>query len=88
MEGYTTRKSSHLPKMKKRMRTYIASFDNFLFKIEEEVSDVGAYLYIYKNHKCIYDSLQNDIATCKELALEEYGVSLSYWVECDSDKTQ
>ena len=71
---------------KEKMRTYIAYFRDLIFRIEEEVPEVGAYLYIYKEHKCIYDSLQNDIAACKDLAFEEYDVPLNHWVEHPHDE--
>lgn len=51
------------------------------FRIEEDYPKVGAYLYIYKNEYCVRDDLQNSIKDCMEIALEEYGVSLSHWVE-------
>jgi hypothetical protein len=49
------------------------------FMIEEDNPDVGAYLYVYDGAKCIRDDLQDDVATCKQVALEEYGVSLAQW---------
>jgi hypothetical protein len=51
------------------------------FVIEEDNPDVGVYLYIYDNGKCIRDALQNNIATCKEMAFEEYGVANAQWIE-------
>ena len=50
------------------------------FVIEEDHPDVGAYLYIYDNGKCIRDILQNDVNTCKDIAFEEYGVGKDQWV--------
>lgn len=49
------------------------------FTIEEDLPEVGAYLYVFRGDKCIRDSLQNDIDTCKEVALEDFEVSLDKW---------
>jgi hypothetical protein len=59
--------------------TIEAEHDGLRFVIEEDNPDVGVYLYIYDARRCIRDILQNDIATCKQVALEEYGVSLQQW---------
>jgi hypothetical protein len=49
------------------------------FRIEEDNPEVGTYLYIYDGNKCIKDYLQNDIETCKQVALEDYEVPLDKW---------
>ncbi len=54
-------------------------YNGLLFKIEEDYPEVGVYLYVYKNGKCVSDYLQNDIHTCKEIALEKYQVPLEKW---------
>ncbi len=54
-------------------------YNGLIFKIEEDYPEVGVYLYIYKNGKCIKDYLQNDIKTCKEIAFEEYKVPIKNW---------
>jgi len=46
------------------------------FIIDEDLPEVGAYLYIYDGERCIYDCLQDSIAICKELALEKYNIPL------------
>ena len=56
------------------------------FKIEEDYPEVGVYLYVYDDGKCINDYLQNDIKTCKELALENFGVPLCSWKENDTSE--
>ena len=56
-----------------------AEKDNLKFIIEEDFPEVGVYLYIFKDGKCIKDYLQNNIEICKAQAFEEYGVSLSEW---------
>ena len=58
-----------------------AEYNGLFFKIEEDLPEVGAYLYIYKNKKCIKDFLQNNIDICKDLAFEEYKVPLDKWSE-------
>ena len=54
--------------------------DNRTFKIEEDYPEVGVYLYVYEDGRCIKDYLQNDIDTCKSLALEEYNVPVDSWI--------
>lgn len=49
------------------------------FIIEEDLPEVGAYLYVFKDGKCIKDYLQNDIDICKTQAFEEYGIPLNEW---------
>lgn len=57
------------------------SHNGRVFKIEEDYPEVGVYLYVYEDEMCVKDFLQNDIKTCKELAMEDYGVPLSAWQE-------
>ncbi len=57
-----------------------------IFKIEEDYPEVGVYLYIYEGEKCTNDYLQNDINTCKKLALEDYGVPLCSWKEISEEE--
>ena len=54
--------------------------NGLLFKIEEDNPDVGAYLYVYENGKCIQDTLQIGVETCKIIACREYGVGNEEWV--------
>lgn len=54
---------------------------NLIFIIEEDFPEIGTYLYVYENGKCIKDSLQDNISTCKEFAFEEYGVPTESWKE-------
>ena len=58
---------------------YEAEHDERRFTIEEDFPEVGAYLYVFQNEKCIRDFLQNDVDACKQFALKEYGVPLSKW---------
>jgi hypothetical protein len=52
---------------------------NRIFKIEEDYPEVGVYLHVYENGQCIYDYLQDNIATCKEFAFEEFSVPIDSW---------
>jgi hypothetical protein len=54
-------------------------YNGIKFKIEEDRPEVGAYLYVYCNNKCIKDILQDSIEICKEVALEEFGVPMGKW---------
>ena len=56
------------------------SYKGKKFRIEEDYPEVGSYLYIFEDEKCIKDYLQNDIEVCKKLAFEDYGVPLDRWV--------
>lgn len=49
------------------------------FIIENDLPEIGSYLYVFIDNKCIADYLENDISSCKEVALEEYGVPLDIW---------
>ena len=66
--------------MKDKFDIYESLQGNRIFKIEEDYPEVGVYLYVYENGYCVKDYLQNDIDTCKALALEEYNVPLDSWV--------
>ena len=50
------------------------------YVIEEDLPEIGVYLYIYDNGRCIYDYLQNSIEICKKIAYEKYGVPLDSWI--------
>ena len=50
------------------------------FRIEEDYSEVGSYLYVYEGEECVKDYLQKDIETCKRIAFEDYGVPLDKWL--------
>ena len=61
----------------------IAEYNRLRFEIVKDNSDVGYYLYVYDEDRCIADFLQNDEDTCKQVALEEYGVEPSSWRDND-----
>ena len=62
-------------------RKYIAIYNGKKFIIEEDIPDVGAYLYVYEKDKCIYDYLQDNIVNCQKLAFENFEVPLDSWTE-------
>ena len=66
--------------MKKKFNIYESIQGNCVFKIEEDYPEAGVYLYVYENGQCVKDCLQNDISTCKAIALEEYNVPMDSWV--------
>jgi len=62
-------------------KSFVATSGGFTFKIEENLPDVGFYLYVFKNGKCIRDDDQDTLQACKEVALEMYGVPMDAWRE-------
>ena len=64
-----------------KFRKLMAEGNKKKFIIEEDFPEVGAYLYVYDGDECIYDSLQNNIALCQEIASDEFSVPLESWVE-------
>lgn len=67
--------------MMNNFKTFKAEYKEFTFMIEEDYPEVGVYLYVYKEENCIKDMLQDSVDICKEIALEEYGVPLDFWIE-------
>jgi hypothetical protein len=63
------------------MNYYETAYHGKLFRIEEDYPEVGAYLYVYENGKCVYDYLQNSIKDCMEFAVEQFGVPINSWNE-------
>ena len=63
----------------------IAECNRLGFEIVKDNSDVGYYLYVYDEDRCIADYLQNDEDTCEQVALEEYGVEPSSWRDKPED---
>ena len=63
------------------LKTFKIEHNGLSFKIEEDYPEVGTYLYVFKNNKCIKDYLQNTVLDCKEIAFEQYGVPINNWEE-------
>lgn len=56
-----------------------AKYNELEFVIEEDHPDVGVYLYVYQDGTCVRDILQNDTATCIDVAFEDFGVPKEVW---------
>ncbi len=54
-------------------------FNGKRFKIEEDYPEVGVYLYVFDEDKCIKDYLQNSIEVCKQIAFRDFGVPMESW---------
>ena len=63
----------------------IAENNGLRLEIVKDNPDIGYYLYVYDEERCIRDYLQNDEDTCKQVALEEYGVEPSSWRDKPED---
>ncbi|MBK8574587.1 MAG: hypothetical protein IPN90_02530 [Elusimicrobia bacterium] len=49
------------------------------FVIQQDRPEVGFYLFVYENNKCVQDHLQDDLETVKRFALEEFSVPYESW---------
>ncbi|QCK16105.1 hypothetical protein [Mangrovivirga cuniculi] len=59
-------------------------FGDKRFKIEEDLPDVGWYLYAYDlNDKCLADHLQDDFETIIDFAFEEYQIPKTNWIDSE-----
>jgi hypothetical protein len=67
------------------MKYYETEYHSRVFRIEEESPEVGAYLFVYENSKCVYDYLQNSVEDCVEFAAEEFSVPIDSWNEIVSN---
>lgn len=56
-------------------------FKNRIYIIEEDLEDIGAYLYIFEKNKCVSDFLQDNLEACKEYAFEEFNIPINSWKE-------
>jgi hypothetical protein len=65
--------------MEEKFNIYESIRNNRVFIIEEDYPEVGVYLYVYENGRCIYDYLQDDFKMCREFALEKFNVPLNSW---------
>ena len=67
--------------MNMEFKRFISTCGEMQFVIEEDLPDVGAYLYVYTDGEITSDYLQNDINACMEFALDEFKVPLDSWGE-------
>lgn len=81
--GLTHEEMANRTETKKRhmLRKLKAQFGDRLFVIEEDLPDIGWYLYVYENGKCIADHLQDDLDTVMAQAKDDYGVPINRWEE-------
>lgn len=56
-----------------------AEYNSLTFIIEADLPEVGVYLYVYENGRCIYDYLQGSIEMCREFAFEKFNVPKNIW---------
>jgi hypothetical protein len=68
-----------------KYKIFEARYNNLLFKIEEDLPEVGAYLYVFESDKCIADYLQNTVNDCMNLALDKYNIPKGAWIEKGED---
>jgi hypothetical protein len=65
----------------KKDKIITANKGELTFTIEEDYPEVGVYLYVFKGETCIKDYLQSSIDTCKNIALQVYGIPINEWRE-------
>lgn len=59
---------------------YLSNTKELSLVIEEDLPDIGAYLYVYNSHgDCVADYLQDDVDSCKRQAYEAFGVAHNSW---------
>ncbi|NOZ20204.1 MAG: hypothetical protein GXP25_03855 [Planctomycetes bacterium] len=75
MEERTFRKLRPFRKLK-------AEIGNRRFVIEEDLPDIGWYLYVFEGGRCVADHLQDTLQIAKRQALDDYGVPLDAWRGC------
>jgi hypothetical protein len=68
------------------MKKYKAVLSVREFIIEQDLPDVGYYLYVYENGKCIKDYLQNNLPKIMKQAEELYGIKSEMWKEIEEKK--
>ena len=64
----------------KRFKIFEAKYNGKIFRIEEDLPGVGAYLLILENGKIKADYLQDSIEICKRHAAESFNVPIKSWV--------
>jgi len=63
----------------------ISTYDSKTFIIEEDLPDIGAYLYVFENDTCVYDSVQDNLRICIDVAFEKYQVPRDSWKDAEND---
>lgn len=63
------------------------TYKNQRFRIEEDLSGIGWYLYVFdRNENCIADHLQDTLEIVIEEAFEEYQVPRNSWTDITAQK--
>ena len=66
--------------MDKRFKVLKASYKGLQFKIEEDIPEVGWYIYKYDAQgNCTHDFLQENMELAIECAKDEFGVPPEIW---------
>ncbi|MGL1935432.1 MAG: hypothetical protein OCD01_10440 [Fibrobacterales bacterium] len=65
-------------------KKYTSTHKGNNFIIEEDVPEVGWYLYVYENEVCVKDHLQDSLEIAQHQAFEDYGVPVASWIEASS----
>lgn len=61
------------------MKTLEVTYSDYKFIIEEDLPEVGTYLYVFKDGKSVNDFLQKNVETRMELAYEKYNLPIKDW---------
>jgi hypothetical protein len=61
------------------MRIWEAQKDNWLFRIEEDLSSIGFYLRGYEEGADAFDYLQDSAELCMSFANEKFNLPLDVW---------
>jgi len=66
--------------MEKRFEKYIFKTDNETFFIEEDLPEVGWYLYRFdRNGQCTHDYLQDSKDHAIKFALDQFQIPINSW---------
>jgi hypothetical protein len=69
-----------------KFKTLETVWKKISYKIEEDLPEIGVYLYGYEGGICIFDYLQDSIDECIKFAFEEFGVPIDSWYEKQSQR--
>lgn len=78
---FILKKNKRREMIMKKFRKFKTIIGELVFIIEEDNLDIGWYLYVYKNQKCIADYLQDTLEIAKKFAEEKYKVPFNSWLE-------
>ncbi len=49
------------------------------FLIKQDLPDIGWYLYVFENEVSLFDTLQDDLDTLKDIAFEDFNCPRDIW---------